>query len=53
MMNGLLDHCLSQETVTNRLRVKAKAMEAELGELKAVQENKFDLTKKLLEESKA
>ena len=53
MMKGLMDHCLSQATVVDCMRAKAKAIEAELGETKpwkAVQENKLDLTKKLLEE---
>lgn len=39
MMKGLMDHCLSQEMVVDRVR-----MEAELGELKvwkAVQEKKL------------
>lgn len=35
MMNGLMDRCLSQETVLDRVRAMAKAIEAELGELKA------------------
>lgn len=56
MMKGLMDCCLCQEMTLNCLKAKAKAMEAKLGELKSwkvVQENKFDLMKKLLEESKA
>ena len=50
MMKGLMDHCVSQATVVDRVRVRAEATEVELGELKAwkvVQENKFDLTNRL------
>ena len=35
MMKGLMDLCLSQEMVVDRVRAKAKVTEAELGELKA------------------
>ena len=34
MMKGLMDCCLSQETVVDHVRVKAEAMMVELGELK-------------------
>ena len=55
MMKGLMDHCVSQATVVDHVRVRVEATgveatEVELGELKAwkvVQENKFDLTKRL------
>ena len=51
-----MDHCASHETVLGRLREKVEAREMKLWELmawKEVQVNKFDLTKKLLEESEA
>ena len=54
MMKGLMGRCLSQEMVVDRLRAKAEMTKVELRELKAwkvVQENKLDLTKKLLDES--
>ena len=56
MMKGLMDHCLSQTTVVDHARAKAKATKVELGDLKpwkAVQENKLDLMKKLLEMEEA
>ena len=55
-MKGLMDRCLSQETMVDHVRAKAEATEAELGELKAwkvIQENKLDLMKKLLDEVEA
>lgn len=53
MMKGLMNRCVSQVTVVDRLRAKAEAMVAKLREAwKVVQENKIDLTKKLLEEVK-
>lgn len=55
-MKGLMDRCLSQETMVDHVRAKAKATEAELGELKAwkvIQENKLDLMRKLLDEANA
>ena len=55
-MKDLVDHCMSQATMVDRVKAKAEATEAELGGLKAqkvVQENKLDLTKKLLEEVEA
>ena len=59
MMKGLMDHCVSQATVVDHVRVRVEATgveatEVELGELKAwtvVQENKFDLTNRLLGET--
>lgn len=55
-MKGLMDRCLSQETMVDHVRAKAEAIEAELGELKAwkvIQENKLDLMRKLLDEANA
>ena len=52
-MKGLMDRCVSQATVVDRVRARAEASEAELGELKAwmvAMEKKFDLTKTFLEE---
>ena len=54
MMKGLMDCCVSQATMVDRVRAKAEVTEAELGELKAwkvIQEKKLDLTKMLLEET--
>jgi len=54
MMKGLMDCCLSQEKLVDRLREKVKAIEMELNELKAwkeVQVKKLTVTKKALEES--
>ena len=56
MMKGLMDHYVSQATMVDCVRAKAEATKAVLGELKAwkvIQENKLDLTKKLLEEAEA
>ena len=53
-MKGLMDRCVSYETVISHLREKVKASESELRELiawKKVQVNKLDLTKQLLKES--
>lgn len=55
MVKGLIDHCMSQETVVGRLKEKVESTEAELRELMAWKETqivKLDLTKKLVEESK-
>ena len=55
-MKGPMDRCLSQETMVDHVRVKAEATEVELGELKAwkvIQENKFDLMRKILDEANA
>lgn len=35
MMKGLMDCCLSQKMVVDRVRAKVKVTEAKLGELKA------------------
>ena len=35
MMKGLMDHCVSQATVVDHVRVRVEATEVELGELKA------------------
>ena len=35
MMKGLIGHCLSRQTTLDRVKAKAQATEAELGELKA------------------
>lgn len=54
MIKGLMDCCMSQAIVVDHVRARVEASEAELGELKAwkaVQEKKFDLTKRLLEEA--
>ena len=54
MMKGLMDLCISQETVVGRLREKVETTKTELRELYAwreVQLQKFDMTKKSLEES--
>lgn len=54
MMKSLMDLCVSQATVVDRVRARVEASEAQLGELKAckvVQEKKFDLMKRLLEEA--
>ena len=48
-----MDCCMSQETVVGCLREKAEAELRELTALKETQIVKLDLTKKLLEESKA
>jgi len=56
MMKGLMDRCVSQAMVVDRVRAKAEVTEAELGELKAwkvIQEKKLDLKKMLLEETEA
>ena len=54
VMKGLMDRCMSLEMVEGRLREKAKTTKTELRELHAkreVQLQKFDMTKKSLEES--
>jgi len=51
-MQGLMNRCLSQETMVDHLREKAESSKVELRELtawKVVKENKLDLTKKLLD----
>lgn len=56
MMKGLMDHCVSHETVLGCLREKLGAKKAEVQELlawKDVQIGKLDLTKQLLKESEA
>ena len=56
MMKGLMDRCVSHETVLGRLREKLDAKEIGLQELlawKDVQIGKLDLTKQLLKESEA
>ena len=53
MMKGLMDHCVSHETVLGYLREKLGAKETEVQELlawKNVQIGKLDLTKQLLKE---
>ena len=53
MMKGLMDHCVSRAMVVERVRARAEASKAELAELKdqkVIQEKKFDLKKRLLEE---
>ena len=35
MMKGLMDHCVSQVMVVDHVTARAKALKAELGELKA------------------
>ena len=35
MMKGLIGRCLSRKTALDRVKAKAQATEAELGELKA------------------
>ena len=35
MMKGMMDHYVSQAMMINRVRARAKASEAKLGELKA------------------
>ena len=55
MNKGLMDRCMSQEMVVSCLWEKAETTETKLRELHAwrvVQLQKFDLTKKSLEESK-
>ena len=54
MIKGLMDRCVSHETVISHLREKVEARALELRELtawKKVQVNKLDLTKQLLKES--
>ena len=54
MMKGLMDRCMSQETMMGRLKEKAETTETKLRELHAqreVQLQKFDMRKKSLEES--
>ena len=56
MMKGLMDHCVSHETVLGCLREKLGAKKAKVQELlawKDVQIGKLDLTKQLLKESEA
>ena len=56
MMKGLIDRCVSHETVLGRLKEKLGAKESEMQELlawKDVQIGKLDLTKQLLKESEA
>ena len=53
-MKGLINRCVSQVTVVDRVRSRAEASKVELSELKAwksVHEKKFNLTKRLLEEA--
>ena len=53
MMKGLMDHCVSHETVLGYLRENLGAKETEVQELLAwenVQIGKLDLTKQLLKE---
>ena len=50
MMKGLIGHCLSRQTTLDRVKAKAQATEAELGELKAwkpFQEKKLALSEQV------
>lgn len=54
MMKGLMDNCMAQEKLVNRLKERAKTAEMGLHKLEAwreVQIKMLDLTKKALEES--
>ena len=56
MMKGLMDRCMSHETMITCLREKVEAKDSELRELTAwkdVQISKLDYTKQLLKESEA
>lgn len=52
MMKGLMDRCMAQETLVDRLNEKAESIEIEWNELKAlweVQVKKYNMTRKALE----
>ena len=52
MTKGLMDHCMAQETLVDRLNEKAESTEMEWNELKAlweVQVKKYNMTRKALE----
>ena len=55
MMKGLMDRCLSQETMVGRMREEAETTKTEPRELyawKEVQLQKFDMTRKSIKDSK-
>ena len=54
-MKGLMDRCLSQETMVGRMREEAETTKTEPRELyawKEVQLQKFDMTRKSIKDSK-